>query len=411
MMNSRSTQDQPTTISCRQQTSSVEMERDKDQNQSIPVDPIEKQAFGQHMDPMKRLNQIVRQLLCGFIGPLSSSSSVKKQQPFDSLDDNNNYSIQPGCSSMVDNQADNHLQNPIKATRNLVADSAAQYKNQSTLEKQWNVNCCSSLRSRQQLLIEDASSLDHRSSMSGDSAPSHLIKMIKEKNRDESSNPKQPQQQLQRSQGRDMLILLGDPRCPSESAATTSNQSITCIENKPKIRGSCSTQVSEPVLSSGRLINNKPSSKSIDEKSVDLMRDMIEILDHRAILLEQEQSLQESLDSDNCRTRSNVENNEDPFYLEENWSSFVQLDSSSCESNSDTADSCTEQQARELVLRQRANQKVQQDAIWELLSTEVFYIKRLKVVIYLFLNTLTILQQRSILLEVGIWLVLVLDGD
>lgn len=102
----------------------------------------------------------------------------------------------------------------------------------------------------------------------------------------------------------------------------------------------------------------------------------------------------------------------DPYYLEENWTSFVQLNS---QNHCPSATTCAEQQRLHnpdsldnaqpgTVTKDRnklANLKIQQDAIWELLTTEVFYLKRLKVIIDLFLNTLFTLQRASLLLEVS----------
>lgn len=80
------------------------------------------------------------------------------------------------------------------------------------------------------------------------------------------------------------------------------------------------------------------------------------------------------------------------FQLEESWTSFVQLEQ---QTDKDSNDERAKQQ------RERANLKIQQDAIWELLTTEAFYIKSLKVILDVFLATLASLQRHSLLLEVS----------
>ena len=67
----------------------------------------------------------------------------------------------------------------------------------------------------------------------------------------------------------------------------------------------------------------------------------------------------------------------DEFYLEENWRQIVK--------NASNLDKKTQGQ---------------QDALWELISTEVFYIKRLKVITDLFLACLVSLQCECLLLDI-----------
>jgi pleckstrin domain-containing family G protein 5 len=66
---------------------------------------------------------------------------------------------------------------------------------------------------------------------------------------------------------------------------------------------------------------------------------------------------------------------EDPYFLEENWRDFVD----------ETLDK---------------RKEGQQDALWELLTTEVFYIKRLKVIRYLFHSCLLALQSEGLLVDI-----------
>jgi pleckstrin homology domain-containing family G member 5 len=77
-----------------------------------------------------------------------------------------------------------------------------------------------------------------------------------------------------------------------------------------------------------------------------------------------------------------IENDIDIYYLEEHWKSIV--------FNS------------EELPKKVQNQN---DAIWELLQTEVFYLRRLKVITDLFLSCLCNLQSECLLTEVWLYLI------
>lgn len=93
--------------------------------------------------------------------------------------------------------------------------------------------------------------------------------------------------------------------------------------------------------------------------------------------------------------------------LEESWTEFVHFEGSSQESSAETKSDGPQQKAAlssdsEVISQCKVprNLKIQQDAIWELCSTEVNYLKRLRVVIDLFLSSLLELQRESQLLEI-----------
>lgn len=105
----------------------------------------------------------------------------------------------------------------------------------------------------------------------------------------------------------------------------------------------------------------------------------------------------------------------DAFYLERNWSQFVEIEqqnsrasstkSVSCESLPRSQSGCEQATTPTDQNRSSDNQlnnlRIQQDAIWELLRTELLYIKGLKAIIDVFLATLNELQQSSFLVEVN----------
>lgn len=150
----------------------------------------------------------------------------------------------------------------------------------------------------------------------------------------------------------------------------------------------------------------------------DRMNQLISLLNQFAKQQEQQeqQPLQHQDEESRIKRSSDVEQGAqvDSYYLEENWTSFVHLRSTSSafscyppqppstpiveRQNSDLTNSSTTSDRKN---NQLSNLKIQQDAIWELLTTEVFYIKRLKVIIDLFLNTLLGLQRASLLLDVS----------
>lgn len=145
----------------------------------------------------------------------------------------------------------------------------------------------------------------------------------------------------------------------------------------------------------------------------DRMNQLISLLNKFAKQQEQ-QPLQPDQDKSTIKRSSDVEQAQvDSYYLEENWTSFIHLrpnpSSSSAFSCYPQPSHIVERQNSDLTSlstsdsknNQLANLKIQQDAIWELLTTEVFYIKRLKVIIDLFLNTLLSLQRESLLLDVS----------
>lgn len=105
----------------------------------------------------------------------------------------------------------------------------------------------------------------------------------------------------------------------------------------------------------------------------------------------------------------------EPIELESHWTSFVQLANQAvsspllksmddCQVSANEADEEEQEEDEDEDKRQEraSSLKVQQDAIWELLSTEVAYIKLLRVLIELFLGTLSKLQREHRLLEVSL---------
>lgn len=87
------------------------------------------------------------------------------------------------------------------------------------------------------------------------------------------------------------------------------------------------------------------------------------------------------------------------FYLEEHWTKLVSLDC--CTTSQESSSELESSLATNEYLRPQRNLKVQQDAIWELLSTELAYLKRIRVIIDVFLSALSYVQHHSLLCEVS----------
>lgn len=95
----------------------------------------------------------------------------------------------------------------------------------------------------------------------------------------------------------------------------------------------------------------------------------------------------------------------DQFYLEDSWRSFVKLPSSPASEKHETGfcgDIADKSRSDDNATMKISNLCKQQNAIWELLITEVSYMKRLQVIIDLFQATLTRLQRDALLKEVSL---------
>lgn len=125
-----------------------------------------------------------------------------------------------------------------------------------------------------------------------------------------------------------------------------------------------------------QLSDEKPSEK------------MIKLIKHLDIMAK-------SFEHDNQEPARATSYEDDVFYLEKSWTEFVRLDDHEA-AKEQAADSDSENKQTP-----RSNFEIQQDAIWELLTSEVFYLRRLQVILGVFLETLAELQQNSLLLEVS----------
>lgn len=158
--------------------------------------------------------------------------------------------------------------------------------------------------------------------------------------------------------------------------------------------------------------SGSPSKQSLGRVSTkrqqsDRMRDLLERLDQMAV------SLAEQSDSHHPNKTSS-----DLFYLEHNWTAFVDLEQETNTTNKpigarvspQSFSSCNEQEpfnsTNKTNMQQNQKQKLssnlrtQQDAIWELIFTENSYIRCLRQIIEVFVFSLLDLQQNSLLLEV-----------
>lgn len=266
---------------------------------------------------------------------------------------------------------------------------------------------------------------------------------------DESqADPNRPPTDTDRSVelSRDILILLGSLQCPSGQweqcqqhphiqSGTQPHQQLRQLEASERAKGVERDNAQEPPAKAStsavpivnaasqqqqqqlRVNIQKQSRARAGPQMVDRMGQLIGLLDQYAKQIEPSQQQQQQQSSVIDRTGSpsttspsagnrctelserlshhqqRPSNEEDSmFQLEESWASFVKFEQQAGRDDGP---------AEELQRQRRANLKIQQDAIWELLTTEAFYIKRLKVIIDLFLATLTNLQQHSLLLEVS----------
>lgn len=87
------------------------------------------------------------------------------------------------------------------------------------------------------------------------------------------------------------------------------------------------------------------------------------------------------------------------FYIEEHWTQIVPL--TCCTASQDSSSELESGSVANEDLTSQRNLKVQQDAIWELLTTELAYLKRIRVIIDVFLSALNYVQHHSLLCEVS----------
>lgn len=152
-------------------------------------------------------------------------------------------------------------------------------------------------------------------------------------------------------------------------------------------------------FSSSSMTKNKSTSSK--RQNSDRLCQLMELLDRIGDRNRQPKATNTAQDPTGDSSKSP---REDPFQLEENWTKFVSLPSelnwsASCEALSSSQLDLSPTGCERM--KQRiSNLKTQQDAIWELVKTELFYIKGLKAIIDVFMATLMELQQNSFLLEV-----------
>lgn len=114
------------------------------------------------------------------------------------------------------------------------------------------------------------------------------------------------------------------------------------------------------------------------QQQLQLQQQQLQLQQQQQNLIEQQQFNNEYVtDNTSVKSASPTNSMNDELYLEENWRQIVK--------NSSNLDKKTQGQ---------------QDALWELISTEVFYIKRLKVVTDLFLACLISLQCECLLMDI-----------
>lgn len=271
--------------------------------------------------------------------------------------------------------------------------------------------------------------------------PSRLIRMIADKNA-----PKRAGARWNELAGAgEMLILLGSAQCPRDAESDSISRRMRMnpvgganqqpMEDKQTVRLSRRPSKSLLASRSSTSDNSNSNKQPLGALNADRMGQLIELLNEFSkqteLRTEKQQQQQQQSDSFNPEAASkrlsrslsssssssftssqsrsarssskrldlsSVASNqakrsaseEELLHLEDNWTDFVRLPTSTCQLD--------EQQQQSL---NGANVRVQQDAIWELLTSEVFYIKRLKVIIELFLTTLLRLQSsHALLIEV-----------
>lgn len=89
------------------------------------------------------------------------------------------------------------------------------------------------------------------------------------------------------------------------------------------------------------------------------------------------------------------------FYLEDHWTQFVSIDCGIQEQLERDNLAGLNLGAQDYLTPGGRNLEGQQDAIWELLTTELAYLKRIRVIMDVFLAALSYLQRQSLLTEVG----------
>lgn len=184
---------------------------------------------------------------------------------------------------------------------------------------------------------------------------------------------------------------------PSTSTTTQPNSIKSSLLDDTNAAGYCSISKSKSICS--QYARSKRNNS-------DRLSQLIELLDRIA----ERHKHAKQLDRANSTEPYEIDEG-DAFFLERNWSQFVQIQPSradstksvSCESllGSQPGDITTPTDPNRSSDNQLNNLRIQQDAIWELVRTELLYIKGLKAMIDVFLATLNELQQSSFLLEVN----------
>lgn len=247
-----------------------------------------------------------------------------------------------------------------------------------------------------------------------------LVKMIAEKNSTAGSvevSLSLAAEPLARSEPSEMLILLGSVQCASMDSSNA--PALVSHLSQEQEDGRKTSPGNLPTAAGQRAAKSSPSrtgQATAADKQVELMIKLLEQT-HQAGGQSAGSAMMASRRLDSLGAEAS-----DLFWLEESWKCFVNLGGSNRNSESSLASLAGQSssggilaepdsslalelasQFEEEQQQQQQHQrlKIQQDAIWELLSTELFYIKRLAVVIDLFLATLLTLQRHSFLLEVS----------
>lgn len=178
----------------------------------------------------------------------------------------------------------------------------------------------------------------------------------------------------------------------SHLAALLANQANDSAEDSSSRVASVGQHICSFKRASFRRLTGRAAKQTRDEQSAEKkMIELIRQLDRLAKVLGDQS------EQDEHQTGGASCDSDDVFYLEQNWTDFVRIDSDEGSSGVPSADNSDS----ESKLAIKNNLKIQQDAIWELLTSEVFYLKRLRVILNSFLETLARLQQNSLLLEVS----------
>lgn len=236
--------------------------------------------------------------------------------------------------------------------------------------------------------------------------PRHLIRMFAERRNDSSvEGPMAPAGDTSSL----MNLLVDMPtraaNCLKPSAAGSKpevdHKHLTVDAESKQQQRQCVSNNSSPARSKlisklPNLISRKPSRQQSDQMSK--LISTLNELTHERNSRNMKTKLLSDLSCINARKGEPADEKADGLLdLEESWTSFVRLPESANWSSSMKS----KKNARKPTEAKDWNLRLQQEAIWELVSTEVSYIKRLKLIVDLFLVTLDRLQEKhSLLVEI-----------